>query len=1002
MPKKPNAPVAAAGSKTRKNAPRRKEQEGKANGGRPGPPFPIVGIGASAGGLEAFTELLNGLSVDCGLALVFIQHLAPTHESMLTELLARSTKLPVVEVRNGMPIEVNHVYVIPPNTVMVIKGGSLNLKPRAEVRGQQMPVDSFFRSMAGELKSRGIGVVLSGTGSDGTLGLRAIKAEGGLTFAQDEKSAKYEGMPLSAVHAGAVDFVLPPQRIAQELLRIARNPAVAFPQAVKGAELQPKERSGLDTIFKLLRGATGIDFTHYKPSTIQRRITRRMTVNKLDQLADYVTFLARSRTEVDALYHDMLINVTSFFRDPDTFAAIKEKVLPHLLGERPKDAPVRIWVPACSTGEEAYSLGITLTEYLQETGSKVPVQIFATDVSDLVLDQARNGVFPENISADVPAELLCSYFVKTDGGYRIAKPVRDLCVFARQDITRDPPFSNLDLISCRNLLIYMDQEMQRKIIPTFHFALKPTGVLVLGSSESIGGFADLFRLMDSRNKIYLKKSVPRRASLELTGFAPEKPALTGRRGMTVAQGGQFDAEKEADRLVLARYGPVGVLVNDNFDIIQFRGQTGKYLEPAAGTATLNLLKMAREGLFVPLRGALTRARQENAPVRTQGVKVKANGGWLTANLEVVPVKPAPTAAASSFLVLFERGEAAAAEQAEAPVEAAASPPDEHRDEELERLRQELAATREYLQSNVAAQQATNEELHAALEELQAANEELQSTNEEMETTKEELQSTNEELTTVNEELENRNSELTTVNNDLVNLLGSANIPIVMLGNDLRIRRFTPMAEKALNLIPTDVGRPFTDFRSKLEIDDLEGLLHEVLDTLTIRELEVQDKNGGWYSLRLRPYRTLENRIEGLVLTLVEIGALKRSLRLAEEQRDYAEAIVATVREPLIVLDGDLRVRTANSSFYRTFRVVPEETEGRFVFELGGGAWDIPQLRELLEEILPRDTRLENYEVTVDFPAVGRRRMILNARTIPAGEERPQLILLAMEKAKESS
>ena len=902
---------------------------------------------------------------------------------MLTELLARLTGIPVREAKNGMPIEANHIYVIPPNADMAIRHGILSLKTRTEARGQHTPIDAFFRSMAEELKNRAIGVVLSGTGSDGTLGLRAIKAEGGLTFAQDEKSAKYEGMPLSAVHAGVVDFVLTPQRISQELLRIARNPAVAFPEAVVVAELPAKERSGLDTIFKLLRGATGVDFAHYKPSTIQRRIARRMAVNKIEQFGDYVSFLARSRTEVDALYLDLLINVTSFFRDPDTFNAIKEKIFPQLMEERPKDEPIRIWVPACSTGEEAYSLGIALLECLQEVGSKLALQIFATDVSEQVLDQARIGVYPASISADVPAERLRNFFVKTDGGYQIAKSVRDLCVFARQDITRDPPFSNLDLISCRNLLIYMDQEMQRKIIPTFHFALKPSGVLVLGSSESIGGFADLFRLMDNKNKIYAKKVVPRRANIELAGFALEKPGPFARRGMAPAHAEQFDAEKEADRLVLARYAPAGVLVNDSFEITQFRGQTGQFLEPASGAATLNLLKMAREGLFVPLRAALNRARQENATVHADGLKVRANGGWLTVNVEVVPIKPAPADQASGFLVLFEKG--AKTPEAAAPAKSGPPPPvEERRDEELERLRQELDSTREYLQSNVEEQQATNEELHAALEELQTSNEELQSTNE--------------ELTTVNEELENRNSELTRVNNDLVNLLASANIPIVILDNDLCIRRFTPMAEKALNLIPTDVGRPFSDIRTSIDAADLEGLLHEVLDTLTARELEVRDKSGAWQSLRLRPYKTMENRIEGVVLTLVDIDALKRSLEETADAREFIEAAATTARQPLLILDGELKVEKANRAFYRHFRLVPEDTEGRPVREIGKGEWDIPEFRKLLADIRRDNLQFENFEVDAEFSGLGRKRLLVNARGVPNRlREGIRLILMSIEE-----
>ena len=971
---------------------------------RPSPPktasFPIVGIGASAGGLEAFTQLLGALPVDTGLAFVLVQHLAPQHESMLAALLSHATKLPVHEARDGMHMVPNHIYVIPPNTNLAVLHGRLSLMPRTEGRGLHMPVDFFFRSLAADLKGRAIGVILSGTASDGTEGLRAIKAEGGLTFAQDEKSAKYDGMPHSAIAAGVVDFVLPPEGIARELARLGRHPHMALPAAAKPEEALPEGDDDLAKVFILLRAAKGVDFSFYKPTTLKRRIARRMTLQKLESLAHYVRFLRQTPHEVDALFQDLLINVTSFFREPEAFEVLKKKVFPRLLKDRPPQTPIRVWVPGCSTGEEAYSLAIALLEFLGHQGASEPMQIFATDLSERAIEKARAGVYPGGIAADVSAARLRRFFAKHDGGFQISKAVRDLCVFARQDVTTDPPFSRLDLISCRNLLIYLGPVLQKRVMPTFHYALNPGGMLLLGGSESVGGFADLFTLADSRHKLYLRKPAAHRMAFELPlPGRPEAAAEPGRPAVPAVAGG-FDYQKEADRIVLGRYTPPGVVVNEDLDILQFRGQTGHYLEPAAGAASMNLLKMAREGLLLELRAALSDAKRHHAPARRPGVQVKSNGGFREVTVEVIPLRSGPAGRAGCYLVLFEEPAPAAAppapgtKSAKGPRATPASP-----GKLLTQLQQELTATKEYLQSIIGDHERTNEELQSANEEILSSNEELQSTNEELETAKEEMQSTNEELTTVNDELNTRNVEVGQVNNDLVNLLNSVQIPIVILDGELRIRRFTPRAERVLNLIPTDVGRPLSDLRPNIIVPEFERLIAEVMDSLTPKEVEVQDHEGRWHLLRIRPYKTHENKIDGVILALVDIDTVRRTLAQVREARAFAEAVVETVQHPLLVLDGDLRVKTANHAFYDLFETRPEETENRFVYNLGKAQWDIAKLRELLEKILPKNSRFDNFEVDAKFPGVGRKKLILNARRIVDEGLKTESILLAIEEAR---
>lgn len=933
--------------------------------------------------------------MNTGMAFVFVQHLAPRHESMLTELLSRGTQIPVREVKDGMAIAPDHIYVIPPNTNMVISDGTLHLMPRKESELQHMPIDCFLTSLAEDRKEKAIGVILSGTASDGTLGLKAIKAEGGIAFAQDEKTAKYDSMPRSAIAAGCVDFVLPPEGIAKELASIGRHPLLMHAPALGLDDLLAAGDGEINQILTLVRNGTGDDFTYYKKSTIKRRIKRRMVLHKMEKLAQYVRYLRSNREELQELYQDFLVNVTGFFRDPAVYRSLQRKIFPVLLKNRSADSALRIWVPGCSTGEEAYSMAICALEYLGEAKSNVPIQVFGTDISETAIEKARGGKYVEAITADVSPERLQRFFTKVPEGYQISKSIREMCVFARHNVLQDPPFSRMDLISCRNLLIYLELSAQKKVIPVFAYALRPGGFLVLGKSENIIGFSDLFSLVDKKCKIYSKSSISHQhvgahwtRSITLEKASPGKKS--GPEPMAA-----FDLQKEVQRVLLSDYTPAGVVVNNDLNIIQFQGHMGGFLEPAPGQASLSLAKLTHEALSLDLRTIIHVAKKTDAPVIREGVRLKSQGQARCITLEVVPIK-GPSPREPYFLVLF-REELPAQKKGRVAEAKARGKRRVAQEAEADRLRKELEQTRGRVQAILEEQEATNEELRSANEEIQSSNEELQSTNEELETAKEELQSSNEELTTLNEELQNRNTELSTINNDLSNLVNSITVPVVMLSKDLRVRRYTPLAEKVLNLIPSDLGRPITHLKPNVEIPNLEQMVSEAMRTARLKDVELQDRRGHWYSLRVRPYRTSEDVIDGVVMTLMDIDALKTEVN---ELHLYAESIVETVRQPLAVLDGSLHVLTANAAFYETFHVTAEETSGRFFYALGDGQWNIPALRELLERVFLAQAAFEGFEVKRKFPIIGERNMLLHGRQIRSRGGGAPLILLAIEDVTE--
>lgn len=826
-----------------------------------GKTLPIVGIGASAGGLEALENFFAHVPADSGIAWVVIQHLDPTHKGILPELLQRATPMEVTQVKNRTNVKPNRVYVIAPNKDMSVLHGTLHLLEPAAPRGLRLPIDYFFRALADDRHEKAIGVILSGMGSDGTLGLRAIKEKAGLTLVQEPGSAKFDSMPRSAIDAGLVDIVAPvevlPGRIVDFLRRI---PGIIPPNQV----LENKSQSGLEKIVILLRERTGNDFSHYKKSTLYRRIERRMGLHQIDTIANYVRHLRENPQELDLLFKELLIGVTSFFRDPAVWEYLKTKAIPALLEAYPAGKSLRAWVPACSTGEEAYSLAITFKEVIDRVKPKgrFSLQIFATDLDQDAIDKARQGVYPPNIEADVAPERLARYFAANEKGYLVRKEIREMIIFAPQNIITDPPFTRLDILSCRNLLIYLGPEVQKKILPLFHYALSPHGILLLGTSETIASFSHLFKVLDNKLRLYRRVDNP--APMAVVDF-PTKFSVVPRDAPEDREApAPVDLQQLVDQFLLQNYAPAAVLVNDTGDILYISGHTGKYLEPAAGKANWNIYSMAREGLRQALTGVVNRARRQQVAVRLEGVKVDTNSGTQTVNVTVQAIDK-PPALSGRVLLVFSDVATPPAGKTSRKTAAGAT----HRTLEaaLQRAREELQTLREEMQSS-------QEQLKSANEELQSTNEELQSTNEELTTSKEEMQSLNEELQTVNAELQSKVDDLSRVNNDMINLLNSTEIATIFLDGELCVRRFTTHATHLFKLIQGDVGRPLSDVVTELDYPQLQQDAQEVLRTLVFSDKLVHTHDGRSFKVRIMPYRTLDNRIDGVVITFTNITEYK--------------------------------------------------------------------------------------------------------------------------------
>ncbi|MBZ0265007.1 PAS domain-containing protein [bacterium] len=883
--------------------------------------FPIVGIGASAGGLAAFEAFFSAMptDVDPDMAFVLVQHLAPDHKSILTELVTRYTRMQVSEVVDGVEVKPNCAYIIPPNRDMAFLDGKLHLLDQTAPRGMRMPIDFFFRSLAQDQRERAICIVLSGTGSDGTLGVRAIKGEGGMAMAQFPESTEFDGMPRSAIETGLVDYVLPPAEMSTQLMSYVAHALGSLRRAAKPVL---KEEDALKKVFILVRAQTGHDFSQYKPSTINRRIERRMAVQQIKLLKEYVSFLQHNPVEVEALFNDLLIGVTSFFRDTDAFTVLEKKVIPQLFASKPLGSYIRVWTPGCSTGEEAYSIAMLLQEHIDELKKTYLLQVFATDIDGKAIDQARTGKFPASIASDISTERLQRFFVKdpSGGGYRIQKKLRDILIFSEQDVIKDPPFSRIDLISCRNLLIYMDGELQKRLIPLFHYALNPGGKLFLGSSETVGEYTDLFSPLDRSAKIYECKEDIHRIHHPVIGkFPPHLTKIDADHTPSTKMQISIPVRlrETVEKALLQHYPASALLVTEAGDILYLHGRTGTYLEPAPGEAGMNVLKMAREGLRRKVATNLRKVIKSGEIVREAGLKVKTNGEYTTVNLIIRPIKADDELHSSSMcLIIIEH-----AQSTDQHLHNTNSTAFDSDDERFKILKQELQAKDEYLQTTVEELETSNEELKSSNEELQSVNEELQSTNEELETSKEELQSVNEELATVNAELQDKVNVLSRINNDMNNLLAGTEIGTIFVDHQLRVLRFTPTVTQIISLIQTDIGRPITNITLNIKgYNSFSENLQEVLNTLIPIEVEILTNDDLWFLMRIRPYRTIENVIEGAVVTFTEITETK----LAQEVMSTFESVnrLATVvrdaYDAIIVINLDGKIMEWNPAAERIY------------------------------------------------------------------------------------
>ena len=947
--------------------------------------FPIVGIGASAGGLEAIEGFLSGMPPEVNVAFVVIQHLAPEHKSLMRQLLEKYTALKMVEIQDGMKVKPGCLYLNPPNKDVSIMNDILYLTQPVRSRGIRLPIDVFLRSLAQTRGDTSICIILSGTGTDGTLGVRAVKEVGGMAMAQEETQAHYDNMPKSAIDTGLVDYVLPVEKMAPELLKYVKHPYIREPRKILGAE--EKLENNMQKIFMLIRSGTGHDFSHYKRNTTYRRIQRRMAVHQIEDIGDYIRYLQENPGEVKMLFKDLLITVTNFFRDPKAFEALGEKVILPMVDEKTAGANIRVWITGCATGEEAYSVAILFSEAMETLKKHFDVQIFATDMNVKAIDYARRGTYPESIIADVSEERLKHYFVKSDSSYTVKKQIREMVIFATQDMIKDAPFSKLDLICCRNVLIYLDAVLQKKLLPLFHYTLKPGGFLFLGTSETIGDFPDRFSPVDIKWKIFKnRKTVASRVFEHPVTPFPDKEAAPAR----VAEPAVANIRQMAERTILKDYAPPCVLIDEKFDILYFHGETDRYLKLPEGEPSFNILKMAPEDLHYKLRTLLHKASGGKDTVTAKGLKIRHNNEVMMINLVLRPLSVVG-GKGKFIMVMFEE----ASEKAGAGSKKKRGS-DRTADPRIAVLEQELQSTKEYLQTTVEELETSNEELKSTNEELQSTNEELQSSNEELETSREELQSSNEELTTVNTELQSKVEESSDVNNDLSNILASARVGTIFLDGHANIRRFTPSAKLFFKLIESDVGRSISDIVHNLKYENLSEDISDVLRDLGIVEREMETKNNTWVFMRIIPYRTSENIIDGVALTFSDITEQKKAGFAVKSASDFAESIIETIREPLVVLDDKLRVVSANKSFYDKFMVKPAETENKLIYEVGDRQWDIPQLRKLLENILPKKSVFDNFRVEHEFQKIGHRIMLLNARQVFCGGTDTRAILLAME------
>ena len=958
--------------------------------------FLYVGIGASAGGLDAIEKLLSNIPENSGNAFIIVQHMDPTHKSGLVNILSRHTNMKVLQVEDGVQVKPDHVYIIPPNKDMGLLNGKLQLMEPLEPHGLRMPINYFFTSLAQDKEDKSIGIILSGFGSDGSIGLKAIKANGGICIAQDPTTAGSDGMPNSAINTGYVDIVLAPEEMGEKLLSFKKSSSKIIKKI-----LTPEDETvqALMKIFILIRNKTGNDFSQYKKSTVYRRVGRRMNIHQIEEMPQYLRYLQKNPHEVDLLFKEFLINVTHFFRDPEAFESLKQGALKGIIEEKSDFDTIRVWVPGCSTGEEVYSIAIIIQELLEETNKHLEVQIFGTDLDANSIKTARSGTYSDIISTDISQERLNKFFYKKDNLYTIKNNVRDTVVFANHNVIKDPPFTNLDILSCRNLLIYLETDAQEKVLSKFNYAIKNDGILFLGPSESIGEFLDAFTVVDKKWKVF--KSVKSKGFV--FDFVKTHP-IPFEKNSSAYWDSQFDLKEPkngkissnitdlAEKKLIDVFAPPSAIINNQGEILYIHGRLGKYLEPSPGKAHMNILEMAREGIKLGLSSAIQNAISNNKEVVFENLKV--NDDFGTNHYTKLTVKPLnePDAVKGLLIVSFE----------EAPIQKDTKDdqikldPLSKSSEYIKAIENKLKLTTEKLNGTIEQMTTSNEELKSANEELQSMNEESQSTNEELETSKEELQSINEELSTVNTELQIKIDELSTANDDMANLFNSTEIATIFVDEDINIRRFTKEATKLIKMIESDIGRHLSDIVSKIKYPELIDDIHQVIERVAYKEKEVNTAEGEWYKVRIMPYKTSQNVIDGATITFIDISKIKNVQEKMQSALDYAENIINTVREPLLILDNELLVISANKSFYDTFKLKKSDIEGLELFKIGDGDWNISSLKNLLEGSLKENSEINDFEFVNNFKKVGHKKMLLNARKIYRGDINTEMILLAME------
>jgi two-component system, chemotaxis family, CheB/CheR fusion protein len=956
--------------------------------------FPIVMLGSSAGGLEANEVFFKSAPADSDMAFIVITHLEPHHPSLLAEIISKSTTMETVQAQNDMAVQKNKVYVIPPGKEMIITSGILRLFGRKNGHEPFMPIDFFLRSLAEDRRENAIAVILSGNGSDGSLGIKAIHTNLGMVMVQSPETAKYDSMPRSAIGTGLVDYVLPPS----EMPGMINKYVLAFRARKKLPRIEPVGSThAVQKMLSIVKSETGHDFSHYKKSTINRRIERRMSVNQIESDEQYVSYLLANPQEIHLLFKELMIEVTSFFRNPKAFESLKENLKEAYFAPKSDKDSLRVWVTPCSTGEEVYSIAIVLKELMDETGQIKQVQIFGSDINDEAIEIARAGDYPSAIADDVDAMRLGRFFIKQQNNYKVKKEIREMVIFASHDIISDTPFLHLDLISCRNLLIYFEPVLQRRVLEMFSNALNPSGILFLGESETINGFEEKFTTIDSRWKNYRRN--PYTPAPRAREIAPPpqrvKEVIIMESGMTKKP----NLDEKVEKILLSHHTPPSLVVNEKNEIVYFHGRTSKYLEHTPGRASLDIRDLLREDIRYAVISAISACGNNGKTVVKEAIRVHTNGNASFLNIIVKPLDDhQPT---SDVLVIFDE-KTIPQDILREKQDLNISPNKELRIDELEK---ELNYTKENLRITIEQLETSNEELTSTNEELQSNNEELQSVAEESETGKEELNSLNEELLTVNSELERKNRELSRTYSDMRNLLNSVDEATIFLDIDLRIRRFTPQTEKIMNLLPRDVGRPIHDIAMNLRYEDLLIDFKEVLDTLNTKEKEVQTKNGRWYKLKILPYRTVENVIDGVVITFSDIQeqkqvqeVLKEVTMNAQASQEYAESIVNTIKEPLLILDKDLIVQSSNTSFNEQFEVTSSDIKGLPLCEILGGAWNISHLLRRLDDLSSNDEELENIRAEITVHKLGTRSMVITARklVIPSGKSTMMLVNIKME------